>query len=179
MLLAPGSPKLNRHIMVENNIVDFVMFNPLEMIRVPFTIPWDTFYDRRFLWEYMFRSAFFGEWIFENLLLLGQTTIAVALLGIIPLFAGARRRWGQWDLTRPMLLLGAALLLTLATFRALHPCTCDQDFRYIPLIAVSAVALAFQGFTQWGATGTRLLMLWSLLLAALQSAFLVSFYWMS
>lgn len=176
MLFVPGASGLNARLVMANRALDFAMFNPMAIIYMPFTSPWDTFPDRRYIWEYVFRSGFFGEWMFMHLLWLGRTTVAVALAGIVACVMGVIRTARTWEYARPMLILLISLLATIAVFRGLHPCACAQDFRFIPLIAIPVVSWAVLGWTTLENRRRMWTCAWALGLAALQSAFLLSFF---
>ncbi len=173
--LPGGSKDLNEFLFIQNHVLDFLIFNPLAVLQMPFANPWDAFSGRENIWEFLFRSAFFGEWTFARLVWLGRLIIATALLGIVPAVAGIIRGWRRDVFFLPLAILAASLLLMLSMYRIGFPCACNQDFRLVPLLSIPFAAWTIAGFFGYGKPGQRWALLWALSLATLQSLFLLSF----
>ncbi len=142
-MIVGNTGALNSGLAVNNDIAAFTTFNPAAMVRIPFNNPWTDESRRQHFWEYLYRSAFFGEFDFgvARMLLaswLVAWSLPVFLLSLIGFVFGLIQ-WKRWT---PMLLLAIVLPIGQAIFRFEYPYGSSQDFRYIlPLIlATSAFA---------------------------------------
>ncbi|MEK7218139.1 MAG: glycosyltransferase family 39 protein, partial [Patescibacteria group bacterium] len=125
----------------------FLRFNPLFLFGHPYNNPWDDASGRQFLWEYVFRSAFSGEWSFgpglrplvSALHALGLFALSLAPVGIL------RRPRQELRRSLPLLLLLAMFLAAIAAIRFTAPYGSSQDFRYIAPAAVPLAYFAVRG----------------------------------
>ncbi len=170
-----GTESFDPRVVLENRLVDFLIFNPAQIVLVPFAAPWDPLSGRQYIWEYLFRTGFFGEWTFPHLTWIGRIIVGLGLAGLLVGARDAVKTWRTWNFHKPLAVLMAFLLLMLALNRFIRPCACNQDFRLIPLIAVPFIAWAVHGWGTWGARGLRIGILATVSLMALQSLFLLSF----
>ncbi len=123
---------------VKNFVAAYTTFNPWQILMHPFNHNWIDDDRRQYLWEYFFRSAFFGEWNFASFFGHGATVLLSAALLLIPVWA-----WGVlrsiWKPTRQeivLVVLLAVSLLALTSFRFLHPNSSNQELRYIAFVTI-------------------------------------------
>jgi hypothetical protein len=144
--LSLGNAMMNPRLTVGNHLADYVTFNPVAMLRLPFNDTWWDVARRQNFWEFFFRSAFFGEFSFAK-----QRGIAVAILvcGFLALPILAR---GLWRAVRerhpslaPLLLTTFLLLAAALAYRWLHPASPNQDFRFSILLCIPLAYFAVIG----------------------------------
>ncbi|MFH0770582.1 MAG: glycosyltransferase family 39 protein [Candidatus Peregrinibacteria bacterium] len=134
---------------VTNTVPHFLIFNPIQIVRVPYNNTWTDSSRRQYFPEFLFRSAFSGEYEFSSplkeisrvLLSCAIVLLAVALFG---LWKSLRFRFME---TLPLLLSLLFLLLGLASVRLRQAYACNQDFRYIPLLCVPLSYFIMHGAT--------------------------------
>ncbi len=117
----------------------FLVFNPIEIIRHPFNAPWGTEERRQYYPEYLFRSAFFGEF--------SRYSFATNALGTpILLFATILLLWLLWGFEQdigkrpfaslPLWATAITVIGAAITYAVLFPNAPAQDFRFSPLLGV-------------------------------------------
>jgi hypothetical protein len=132
---------LNAKLKVDSSLWNFLILNPAKVLEHPFNNPWLDSTRRAYVWEYLFRSALFGEFNlgeplkFSAQLLVGSM-LAILVLAIPGLLAGLSYA------TTPVYLLLISQLSAIAAIRWISPFACHQDFRFI-LIASLPVAYLF------------------------------------
>ncbi|HLD32818.1 MAG TPA: glycosyltransferase family 39 protein [Candidatus Peribacteraceae bacterium] len=134
------SSPMNSGLVVENSLANFLAFSPQRLIARPFNNNWDDRSGRQFFWESFLKTVFFGEWNFGRQIgFLGSCILLIVCFLILYLFAGG---WMSFHMQRsetlPLWLTVCGLLASLLYFRYTHPYSSNQDFRYIPLVAVPA-----------------------------------------
>lgn len=149
----PGQPlvvntgNLSSGLFVQNTVETFTELNPLRMILRPYNNPWDDAFGRQYFWEYLFKSAFFGEFDFgpdlrplaSAILVCGLLLLAYAVYGLwLCIRREALRTLPLWS-TTGILLLGHAL------HRYITPHSCAQDFRFSLLVSVPVIYFAIRG----------------------------------
>jgi hypothetical protein len=142
-----GNSGLNGGLFVTREPVNFLTFNPQKIIDLPYNDPWNDAARRQYFWEYLYRSAFFGEFHFnERLKDLSQ------LILIFGCFLMALSLFGLWKDLRhraykslPVWLSLGSLLAGLVAYSIKTPCSCNQDFRFIPLVAAPIAYFVIQG----------------------------------
>ncbi len=142
--LVGNAGNLNGGLSIPNTLSAYTTFNPLQILRHPYN---DAFGDearRMYFLEYLYRSAFFGEFDLSRslyrfsqwMLLLGFGVSAIALTGFLT---------GLWRFRHevmPLWLAFFALLAGHAFFRFLYPFSSSQDFRYSILLLVPVAYFA-------------------------------------
>ncbi len=116
-----------------------LLFNPLGVLAHPFNDPFNDVARKNYLWEYFFRSAFFGEFSFgpsyiflaRAILLLAMILLPVALCGAIRDFFSFGR-----SKTFPLSLCLFIFFPVLLFHRIVFPFSSSQDFRYAAIIAL-------------------------------------------
>ncbi len=138
---------VNPALHVRNFPGAYVTFNPVKILAHPFNNNWTDDERRQYLWEYFFKSAFFGEWQFNDFFG-GSARILLALALLLMPFAF----WGIWkEIRHPSrmgIMFGAMLflfLLSLATFRLVHPNSSNQELRYISVVVLPMLFFLSQG----------------------------------
>lgn len=125
---------------VENSPVTLTVFNPVEVLRHPYNNPYSNEARRAYLWEYLYRTVFTGEFDFGAWRL--PLVRLMLLFGFVPLFFLLGR--ALWELlswerrTLPVwagfwILIGAQFLQ-----RLLFPYSSSQDFRFSVILLVPA-----------------------------------------
>ncbi len=142
-MIVGNTGALNSGLAVNNDIEAFTTFSPAAMVRIPYNNPWTDESRRQHFWEYLYRSAFFGEFDFgPNRMLLASWLVAwslpVFILSLVGFFLGLFQ-WKRWA---PMILLAVVFPLGHAVFRWEYPYGSSQDFRYILPILLAASAFA-------------------------------------
>jgi len=140
---------LNSRLAVESTAELFTEFNPLRMLIHPYNDPWHDEGGRQHFFEYLFRSAFFGEFDFgESLRPLSTFLLLLALILCIPMIVGF------WIAVRRHMRASSPLWLTLICFtsghialRIISPYSPSQDFRYSFLLLVPCTAFILQGIS--------------------------------
>jgi len=150
-MLDDGSKKAvvgNYHILtnfVENDIENFITFNPIAMLAHPYNDPYDDEARRQEFWEYLYRSAMYGEFHFGDDRWMLAITILFSSLLLMPFVT-----WNLIDDIRkrtyaslPTWTSFLFLMAGAAAFRFVFPYSSSQDFRYsillLPLFAYYAV----------------------------------------
>lgn len=131
---------MNSGLVVGNSLANFLALSPPRMVARPFNDNWDDRSGRQFFWESFLKSTFFGEWNFAGQIgFLGSCILLIACFLILYLFAGGwmSSRKHLYE-TLPLWLTACGLLASLMSYRYTHPYSSNQDFRYIPLIAIPA-----------------------------------------
>lgn len=119
---------------VPNDLKYYLYFNPLQVLRFPYLS--DIAGPRReYLFEYLFRSAYFGHnslyplFLPRILLASGMSMLLLAIVGFV-------KSWREKNV-RPVLLLASVLIFGLAAYRWTYPYAPDQHFRFIVPLALS------------------------------------------
>lgn len=139
--LVGNTATLNSGLVVDNSFAAYVTFNPVEFVRMPYNNPWEDAARRQYFWEYLYRSAFFGEFNFDE----GRKALASWLL-VFSFSAFLLSMWGwimgwkHWKDFLPLLLLGVVFPAGHAAFRFRYPSGSSQDFRYIVPFLIPAAA---------------------------------------
>jgi 4-amino-4-deoxy-L-arabinose transferase-like glycosyltransferase len=123
---------------VKNFAAAFYTFNPMEIIWHPFNQNWVDTERRQFLWEYCFKSVFFGEWEFRSFFRWQAISILVSAMFLLPvIFWGiVRSMWKRTRVDVQFLVFLLISLLALACFRFIHPNSSNQEIRYISFVFI-------------------------------------------
>lgn len=173
-VLAFGNQGMNGVLMLENTPATYLTFNPLRMVTQPFNNPWNDSAGRQFFWEFYVRSGLFGEFGFPDNLRGLSIVLLIFGMAQLPLFAvGLWRSLRRWRPHLPWLLTFLFLLCATIAYRFLHPCACNQDYRFVPLLIVP---LAY--FIARGTAGQHMpvLRILPLCFAAVSGIFLLALY---
>lgn len=141
---------LHHGLRVEDDLSRFFVFSPRALLALPFNNPWADEARRGYFWEYLFRSALFGEFQYNpSFLPLARVVVALTLVLLVAALIGAWRAWRK-DLRTCALLLAvlASHVGVLIAFSCIYPYAPHQDFRFIHLAVVPVgffAALAASG----------------------------------
>lgn len=150
--------QLSSKMAVENSVYHFTAINPARIIKFPFNHNWDDTSGRDFFWEYLYRSAFFGEFdygktmepISRLLLVLGFIAMPIMLIGL------GKDIIRDWRSNFPVWLTFIVLLVAVLGYRIKSPYSANQDFRFIPLVIVPVLYYALKGSLLLGKHGRSL-----------------------
>ncbi len=146
--LIPNITNLHSGLLVSTSWTGMAEFNPVRLSLQAYNNPWNDDFGRQHFWEYLFRSAFTGEFsfgdslapIFSALIALGIVLFLLAIGGIV--LAMSAKPLASF----PLWLVPVALLLGHAAFRQfVAPYSSSQDFRYSVLILAPLAVLCVQG----------------------------------
>ncbi len=145
-MFRPGSKGMNPRLILPLFPGDFTSFSPVRILELPFNNPWKDDTGRRFFWEYLFKSAFTGEWPFFPLIVLVRAML-VAGMGFVSLAGAgflreARRANKYWI---PLAACFFFTILSILGYRILHSAAPNQDFRFVPHLLIPVAAFAVFG----------------------------------
>lgn len=123
---------LHSGLLLKNEPSSYLTFNPLKVVSIPYNDPWNDDGRRQQFPEYLYKSAFFGEFHFGDerktfasaILLLSFVPLALSLFGM----AWSLRHRAYASI--PHFAVLAVLLAGHAAFRFRYPYSSSQDFRY-------------------------------------------------
>jgi hypothetical protein len=145
-----GIEELNPGLRVPVTMEHF-LFSPREVLRHPFNDPLNPVARNGMAFEYLFRSAFFGEYAFslEWYSEVAHIILLCAIAGLLYMAYGMLRAARHPSpVSVPMFLVFFVLLCGMVAMRIVHPFSVFQDFRYIPLISVPATYFAVKGVVE-------------------------------
>lgn len=143
-----GSYPLREDVLLPTTAGNMLTFNPIAFVPIPYANAFQDASRRQYFFEYFYRTAFFGEWDFGDALkplasVLVGLGLVLLLFAAIGLLADLRSSKGLTTL--PFWLATVLLILSVAVFRLRDHCSCNQDFRFAPLLAVTTSAYAVLG----------------------------------
>ena len=145
--VVPNTTYLPPELHLDTSLTDLVWFNPVRLLQYPFGNRLEWLQQSQGLWEYYFRSAFFGEFPVNEALRTEGWLILLLALTLLPVLA-----LGLWRAIRhnsielaPLWLTVCILVSVHGAYRVMAPFTPSQDFRYTSLVLLPAVALALHG----------------------------------
>jgi hypothetical protein len=139
---------LNDALALRNDAAAYLVFDPVQVVLHPYASPWDDAQRRQYFWEYLFRSAFSGEFDFGDAHRAMQQWMLIGMLASLCVLAPIGIAWSLLRAPRrssPMLLLLALSLGAHAAFRWKYPYSSSQDFRYSTLLSIPLAAFALIG----------------------------------
>ncbi len=177
-LLSFGHSGMNPKLLIPDNwnLLYYVTFNPLAVFSMPFNNNWAFDAHREYFFEYLYRSAFFGEFSFKQMPI--AIPYAILTIGMILLLFGIAAMVMEWRkpqrFTRPLFSLLLTILAATLVFRLLFGCPCDQDFRFAILTLVPLFAFLCGYLEQKNAPFKPLLTACICGLCLMSSIFLIS-----
>jgi hypothetical protein len=133
---------LNQNLRVDNSVRSFTTFAPSRIVQEPYNDPFDEQSGRRWFFEYLFKSAFFGEFHFGSGFYFLSSLILLNALVLLPIIG-----IGLWQACTSRLRTDLPMLLVLLfsigghlLYRQTAPFSSSQDFRYS---IVSLLPLAY------------------------------------
>ncbi len=155
-LLVANVSTLHSGLRVGNNISNYIWFDARQFVTVPFTSPWDDGKGRQLFWNYLLKTALFGEFSYDSPFLRNLGVLISLVFLALTLYAAAFPFViGRRDLRLGRVLFADFFLLFSAAvvFRILIPYASSNDFRYILPVLCPAAALygyAIYGFARRG-----------------------------
>lgn len=173
----PTADNLSADVILPSTWTNFLTFNPVAMVAIPFVSAHDDMTRRMYFWEYLYRSSFFGEWGFaDSTRTLATVTLATGLLVLALSLAYSIVSVRKHFLDHlPVWLTTACLFAALVYYRLHNPCSCNQDFRFIPLVA-GTMALAALSWNPRSLAGRAIVYVPASVLCILQASFILSLY---
>jgi len=138
---------LNQRLAVGYSAVNFLYFDIPEYLSTVYTDAWRDEGGRQYFWNYLFKTALFGEFKIRTdafgvwtAMILNYSFFGLLIYGFVGFWKKKfdRRVW-------LLLVNGGLFLLALATLRMKYPYSCSNDFRYI-----LPILLSFVPFVGWG-----------------------------
>jgi hypothetical protein len=133
-LIVGNTDGLGDRFIVDNSIKSFLVLNPVEFVKIPFTNPVDDHKGRNHFWFYLLKSSLFGEYGHDPLII--QTVSKVLsflyliLMMAFPVGAFALFKYLKHDAV-PIIVSFSMLILLMIIFRIYYPYSTSGDFRYI------------------------------------------------
>lgn len=136
--LVGNAGSLNEDLQLTTTVQHLLTFNPIQVLDHPFAHPWLDEERRQYFLEYLYKSAFFGEFSATDdlrslavaILLVAMTTIPLLLWGTV------YSCWKRWRHDAPMIVLSVYILAAHLFFRISYPFSSSQDFRYSVLLVM-------------------------------------------
>ncbi|HRH93348.1 MAG TPA: hypothetical protein PKV72_02330 [Candidatus Peribacteria bacterium] len=172
-----GNKNMNGDLAVPRSIGLYVTFNPIKIAQLPFNDTWSEKYRRKYFSEFFYKSAFFGEFRFENFYVLGSMLVVLGML-LLPMLAlgflaDMRRRFYA---ALPVSLTTGVLMAAALAYPTLFAYAPNQDFRFSVLLTVPFAYYIVRGIqslpTLWRRIFTGILIAF----AAACSVFFVAIY---
>ncbi len=157
----------------EDTAASFLVFNPLKVLELMYNDPWDDALRRRFMWEYSFRSALYGEWRFpaawtwltSGFLLTGMQLFLIMLFGA---YADSKQRIYP---SFPIWLLFLSSIIFKVAIRASYSNGGLSDFRYTVFLVIPLAYFLAQGYEHVPSVFKPVAVYLSLLFASLSMGF--------
>lgn len=132
-ILVDNANFIGSEMHVETTFSNFLTFNPVKFIDIPFTNALDDSKGRQNFWFFLFKTSLFSEfpYNFHALILLAKTISFLFLVLLMYSLWGltaAFKRIGDYlpIVTAILTMIGSMIL-----FRVYYPFSCSNDFRYI------------------------------------------------
>lgn len=128
-------------------IAKLLAFNPLAVIEHPFIQGISEDNHRDIFWEYYFKSAFFGQWFYDNKMIPLARAILMAAIALIPIFLiGCKSSITN---NKPLEKLLYTLMICVLAFQLIWiwqaPFTSSEDFRFFNLTIVPFAYFTLKG----------------------------------
>lgn len=147
-LVVGNANGLGDDLVAENNAKNYLLFNPIKFVEIPFTDTRDESKGKSFFWFFLFKSSMFGEFSFDSpvLVFLARVLSALFLIFISMGLYGVIKSTKDLNIFTPFLVSALILVFSLMIFRIEYPFSSSNDFRYIfpaviPLVIFIATTL--------------------------------------
>jgi len=131
--------RFSESMAIEFSPRDFVVFNPLEVVRHPFVDDRVAATRPTLFWEYLFRTAHFGAFRPSDLALvdeMGRALLVLSMMLLVPMALGLWRHARLGSPGFPLCVTTFTLLGAHLAYRFVYPFSFNQDFRFSVLLAV-------------------------------------------
>ena len=147
-LLVGNENKLPVQYKVGNTVSNYVSFNPVKFVEIPFTNTLDDAKGRQSFWQYLFKTSLFGEFSYNKpiTMIYAKLTSLFFLLLLPVMLAGIIIAFFEFKTYAPfiislMILFGSEIL-----FRIISPYVSANDFRFIfPVISIASYFIGITG----------------------------------
>lgn len=146
-MIVENATSLNPSLLVDAHFSNFMPFNPVPFIEIPFTDSMDDSKGRQSFWYYLMKTSLFGEFHFDGMKLtfIAQSLSLLFLLLVLSFFYGIIR-YCRVSAILPFILNIGLLTIAMIAFRVCYPYSCSNDFRYIypailPFVLISSLSL--------------------------------------
>lgn len=153
--IAANMTQTDKGLYITRSVANLLTFNPVKVMELPFASSRDDKYRRAYMPEYFYKSAFFGEWVYGNHLLLAARTIM--LLGMLLLLFGA---WGLFNAIKerdfwlmPVVVSALGMVGAAWALVWVHTLSSNQDFRYQVLLLLPIAYFVVRGARGGGVWG--------------------------
>lgn len=147
--LVGNADGLNGGLKVGNEAFNYLYFDLKSFITHPFTSAWSDGMGREYFWNYVFKTALFGEFdMTQNIV--GRnlaTLVSCSFLGLVVFALYGFWKSRLWMEDWILLLQGAAFFAALIFLRIRHPYSCSGDFRYILPVVICVAPFVARGVT--------------------------------
>ncbi len=124
-----------------------IALRPQYLVMHPFNDNFTDAQGRKYQWEYLMRSAFFGEWNFPKLLPLAIFLISSAWLFFLLMIGGAASRLRTLDDDCPVIMLLLLFLAAAVLMRTEYAFSCSQEFRYVTPLFIPVTYYTLRGLS--------------------------------
>ncbi|WP_159732066.1 hypothetical protein [Sphingobacterium paramultivorum] len=146
-MIVENATSLNPALLVDAHFSNFMPFNPLPFIEIPFTDSMDDSRGRQSFWYYLMKTSLFGEFHFDGIKIavIAQSISLLFLLLVLSFFYGMIR-YCRIAAVPPFIFSISLLTFAMIAFRVCYPYSCSNDFRYIypailPFVLISSLSL--------------------------------------
>lgn len=132
-----GNTTMHSGLLLPTRTSNLLTFNPVGFLTTPFNHPWEDAARRQYFPEYLFRSAFFGEFDFPDQFFNLAVLILLSATLLLPyaVYGFWKRGIGQWKKHLPVTLLLLLMSASQVWYRLFAPYSSNQDFRHsVPII---------------------------------------------
>jgi hypothetical protein len=133
-VIVGNTTDLDSRLFVKNELQNYVWFDVKSFITEVFVNPWEDTGGRQYFWNYLFKTALFGEFNYNSVF---HRNLGV-LISILFLVLLIITLWGFFYLNNqekkeliPVTLYLLFSLIAMIILRAMVPASCSNDFRYI------------------------------------------------
>ncbi len=149
-LLLTGKASITSHLKIRHAPEDFLIFNPVAMLRQPFNTPYSNDGRRSNALEYLFRSALFGEFHTFPVPWLPRDVLILALLLLPWMVYGLRDTLHRERKDTPLTILFLTTLVLWLAYLTIFQFSPEQDFRFSPFFAVAGAYFIARGIQHGG-----------------------------
>jgi hypothetical protein len=155
-VLVANANHLASELVVSNRAENYLWFDARIFVTQAFTSPWEDDKGRQFFWNYLLKTALFGEYHFAHPWAWSLAVVlSVLMLGLCAHVAVSTlvRPVSEWLGELPLFLMAGSLLASLAALRMMIPNSCTGDFRYVLPVIVPFLWWHVRGVTTYRQRG--------------------------
>lgn len=166
--------RIPAQLSVRSDLVALISFDPLQVLSNPYNDSWSDSSRRQFAQEYLFRSAFLGEFDFGSRLRSLASTILATAMMLVALTVLKVRSLSPGELYRwlPVCVCFVVYYAGLICNRALYPYSVCGDFRFVTPLALCLALMVASEHNRCGTAVIRCTRALVLAFVVLNSCFL-------